>query len=261
MAAADKADLGGFVSLCVTAREWERLARRVHSARAEESESLSHYCAEPAAKGLAKKDARPAAKLYRALGLRIVNAGKSKYYNEALGHFSAGWPGRELSGKLAELLTQTLARADECEEKAPRTSIRLRNAFSEAISTWKLPETPEKLVKALAKLALREVSALLEAGNGAADRQAALLAAAVADFHYARGNGDAGERVFDGLLSRHDRKPDFKKEFNARRKLRSLAPLGSSRRRSATQEFGFRPIWVSRIVSNFPHSPYGNGHS
>ena len=50
-------------------------------------ESLSHYCTEPAAEGLVKKDALAAAKLYRALGWRIVNAGKSKYYREALGHF------------------------------------------------------------------------------------------------------------------------------------------------------------------------------
>ena len=87
MAAADKTDLGGYVSLCVKAKEWERLARRVHSATVEELEALSHYCTEPAAKGLAKKDALAAAKLYRAMGLRIVNAGKSKYYSEALDHF------------------------------------------------------------------------------------------------------------------------------------------------------------------------------
>ncbi|MFO1500658.1 MAG: hypothetical protein U1G07_20120 [Verrucomicrobiota bacterium] len=61
MAAADKADLGEFVSLCVKAKEWE---------------SLSHYCTEPAAR--AWRDALAAAKLYRAMGLRIVNAGKSK---------------------------------------------------------------------------------------------------------------------------------------------------------------------------------------
>jgi hypothetical protein len=132
----------------------------------------------------------------------------------------AGWPGRELSGNLADLLNQTLALADEREEKAPRTSIRLRNAFAETVSTWKLPKAPEREVEALAKLALREVSALLKAGNGAADPQAALLAAAVADLHRARGNRDAGEQVFDGLLSRHDRKPEFKKELNARRNLR-----------------------------------------
>jgi uncharacterized Zn finger protein len=87
MAAAEKAGLGDFVSLCVKAKEWERLGRRVHSATGEEMESLSHYCTEPAAKVLTKKDALAAAKLYRALGLRIVNAGKSKYYTEAFGHF------------------------------------------------------------------------------------------------------------------------------------------------------------------------------
>src|SRR5437899_958424 len=75
MAAAEKADLGEFVSLCVKAKEWKRLAQRVHSATAEELESLSHYCTEPAANVLAKKDALAAAKLYRALALRIVNAG------------------------------------------------------------------------------------------------------------------------------------------------------------------------------------------
>ncbi len=87
MAAADKADLDEFVSLSVKAKEWERLARRVHLTTGQELESLSHYCSEPAAKGLAKKDALAAAKLYRALGLRIVNAAKSKYYREALSHF------------------------------------------------------------------------------------------------------------------------------------------------------------------------------
>ena len=87
MAAADKASLDGFISLCVKAKEWERLARRVHSAAGVELESLSHYCTEPAAKALAKRDALASAKLHRALGLRIVNAGKSKYYKEALDHF------------------------------------------------------------------------------------------------------------------------------------------------------------------------------
>ena len=56
MTAADKADLGNFISLCVKAKEWDRLAQRVHSARPAELEALSHYCAEPAAEGLAKKE-------------------------------------------------------------------------------------------------------------------------------------------------------------------------------------------------------------
>src|ERR1035441_5971311 len=80
MAGADKAGLGDFLALCVKAQEWQRLAGRVRSAKSAELENLSHYCTEPAAKGLAKKEPLAAAKLYRALGLRILNAGKSKYY-------------------------------------------------------------------------------------------------------------------------------------------------------------------------------------
>jgi len=87
MAVAEKADLGNFVSLCVKAKERERLAQRFHSAKPAQLEGLSHYCSEPAAKALATKDPLAAARLYRALGLRIVNAGKSKYYREALEHF------------------------------------------------------------------------------------------------------------------------------------------------------------------------------
>lgn len=57
-------------------------------AKIEEADDECYYCTEPAAKGLAQKDALAAAKLYRALGLRVVNAGKSKYYSEALAHLA-----------------------------------------------------------------------------------------------------------------------------------------------------------------------------
>ncbi len=87
MVAADKADLGDFISLCVKVKAWDRLAPRIHLANPGELEAQSHYCTEPAAEGLTKRDTLAAAKLYRALGLRIVNAGKSKYYREALEHF------------------------------------------------------------------------------------------------------------------------------------------------------------------------------
>ena len=50
-------------------------------------EALSHYDTEPAAKALASKDPLAAAKVYRALGLRILSAGKSRYYGAALDHF------------------------------------------------------------------------------------------------------------------------------------------------------------------------------
>ncbi len=50
-------------------------------------QGASHFATEPAAKAL--EDARPelAARLWRAQGMRIVEAGKSKYYDVALGDF------------------------------------------------------------------------------------------------------------------------------------------------------------------------------
>ena len=86
MAATDKADLRHFLALCVKAKEWQRLAGRVHSAKPAELQCLSHYCTEPAAKGVTKKDPLAAAKLYGRSALRILNAGKSKYYHAALDH-------------------------------------------------------------------------------------------------------------------------------------------------------------------------------
>ena len=59
----------------------------MHSAQPDVLEGLSHYDTEPAAEKLAGKDALAAAKLYRALGLRILQARKSRYYNAALAHF------------------------------------------------------------------------------------------------------------------------------------------------------------------------------
>jgi uncharacterized Zn finger protein len=45
---------------------------------------LSHYTTEPAAKALRKRHPASAAKLYRAMALRILTQGKSKYYAAAL---------------------------------------------------------------------------------------------------------------------------------------------------------------------------------
>jgi len=50
-------------------------------------ESLSHYTINPAAEKLAGDYPDVAAKLYRAMGFRIINAGRSKYYGAALSNF------------------------------------------------------------------------------------------------------------------------------------------------------------------------------
>ncbi|MBN2562235.1 MAG: hypothetical protein JXQ75_15025 [Phycisphaerae bacterium] len=83
---AEKADLWGFIDICVETKEWQRLADRVLAVDHEELESLSHYVTEKAASGLARRHPAAAAKIYRALALRILKAGKSKYYSFALAH-------------------------------------------------------------------------------------------------------------------------------------------------------------------------------
>ena len=87
MDVATAGDLGQFMELCVKTKEWNRLAARVLAAKHHDLESVSHYCSEGAAAGLTKRDAVGAAKLYRAMGFRILTAKKSKYYDNALANF------------------------------------------------------------------------------------------------------------------------------------------------------------------------------
>ena len=79
-----KADLADLMDLCVQTDEWDVLIRRLLSARDDALEAVSHYHTEPVAKGLEKRDPALAARVYRALACRIVNAKKSKYYHIAL---------------------------------------------------------------------------------------------------------------------------------------------------------------------------------
>jgi uncharacterized Zn finger protein len=87
MLAAERAGLGSQIDLWLETREVERLASRLRTATDSEIEDLSHYRTEPAASRLAKSHPDVAAKVYRALGTRILNAKKSKYYDTALSHF------------------------------------------------------------------------------------------------------------------------------------------------------------------------------
>ncbi len=84
MAAAERGDLDPFIELCVKAKETDRLAERLERAGDRELEGLSHYVTEPAAKALIKAHPAIAARLFRALCMRILNAAKSKYYDAAL---------------------------------------------------------------------------------------------------------------------------------------------------------------------------------
>jgi hypothetical protein len=87
MEAAAGADLGSLIELWLETKEIDRLVERIRNVKDSELEALSHYTTEPAAKRLAKSHPAVAARVLRALGIRVLNAKKSKYYDAALSNF------------------------------------------------------------------------------------------------------------------------------------------------------------------------------
>lgn len=81
------ADLYSLIALLLETKEIGRLAELVGRSADEALEQLSHYVLEPAARRLEKTDVAAAARLWRAMGMRVVGGGKSKYYEAALGNF------------------------------------------------------------------------------------------------------------------------------------------------------------------------------
>ena len=77
---AKDSSLSGFIDICTKTKEWDKLSEHISSIDTELLEELSHYTTERAAKGLQKKHGLAAAKIYTALGMRILNKGKSKYH-------------------------------------------------------------------------------------------------------------------------------------------------------------------------------------
>jgi len=86
MVVADGASLESVLDLLVKVRELDRLIARIAAATENELEGISHHSSEGAAKLLATSHPEPAARVYRALGLRVVNAKRSRYYDVALAH-------------------------------------------------------------------------------------------------------------------------------------------------------------------------------
>jgi uncharacterized Zn finger protein len=84
MAASEKGDLSSQIELWLEKKESDRLLSRLRRATDEELEDLSHYRTEPLAHKLERSHPDISARVYRALCMRIVNAGKSKYYDAAL---------------------------------------------------------------------------------------------------------------------------------------------------------------------------------
>ena len=85
--AAERGKLGSLIELLMKTKETERLIRCLQEASDSALEGLSHSVTEPTAKRLAKTQPEVAAKVFRALGMRILNAKKSKYYDAARSHF------------------------------------------------------------------------------------------------------------------------------------------------------------------------------
>ncbi|GAB6058278.1 DUF6880 family protein [Desulfonatronum parangueonense] len=86
MTASEKGDLSSLIELWLEQKEFDRLVARLHRTTDDELEALSHYEAEPLARKLERSHPDVAARVYRGLCMRIVNAGKSKYYDAALDH-------------------------------------------------------------------------------------------------------------------------------------------------------------------------------
>lgn len=81
------ADLHSSIGLLLETKEIDRLAEVVTHSSDDQLERVSDYVLEPAATKLEKVDLGAAARLWRAMGARIVGAGKSKYYQAALRDF------------------------------------------------------------------------------------------------------------------------------------------------------------------------------
>jgi len=84
MEASEKGALDLQIELWLEKKQIYRLVTRLRRATDEKLEGLSHYRTEPAARKLERSYPDVAARVYRALCMRIVNAGKSKYYDAAL---------------------------------------------------------------------------------------------------------------------------------------------------------------------------------
>ena len=82
-------DLRSIMDLLLKTKELDRLAELVREAKDDDLEDLSHYATEPVAKKFEKPHPDLAARLWRAQGLRIVNAKKSKYYDAALSNLES----------------------------------------------------------------------------------------------------------------------------------------------------------------------------
>lgn len=96
------ADLDSLIKLLLVANELARLADRIRHASDEELEDVSHFTTEPAAKALEADFPDLAARLHQSMGMRILNGGKSKYYDAAIGNFRDARRCYERAGQMTQ---------------------------------------------------------------------------------------------------------------------------------------------------------------
>lgn len=84
MDVSEKGDLSSQIELWIENKEIDRLVSRLRKVTDKQLEALSHHQTEPLARKLERSYPDISARVYRALCMRIVNSGKSKYYSAAL---------------------------------------------------------------------------------------------------------------------------------------------------------------------------------
>ena len=84
MQASEKGSLTSQIELWLKEKEIDRLVSRLRKATGQELQDLSHYTAEPLARKLERTHPDISARVYCALCMRIINAGKSTNYDAAL---------------------------------------------------------------------------------------------------------------------------------------------------------------------------------
>lgn len=100
--AAKGPDLASLIELLLETKETERLAALVRQSDDAAIEGVSHHASEPAAKNLEKTHPDVAARLWRAQGMRVVKAKKSRYYDAALSNFERARRCYEKAGLVAD---------------------------------------------------------------------------------------------------------------------------------------------------------------
>ena len=84
MEASEKGDLTSQIELWLKKKEMDRLVSRLRRATAKELEALGHSTTGPLAGKLKRDHPDVSARLYSAQCMRVINVGKSKYYDAAL---------------------------------------------------------------------------------------------------------------------------------------------------------------------------------